>query len=107
MAGKRNITQMIKRACTALCLLLAQQAAAQRYQFHNLSVDDGLIQSQATCMAQDITGNLWVGTLGGLSRYDGRNFTNYTIRNGLPGNTVWAVATDAKDNIWIGGQNAI
>ncbi len=107
MAGKRNITQMIKRACTALCLLLAQQAAAQRYPFHNLSVDDGLIQSQATCMAQDITGNLWVGTLGGLSRYDGRNFTNYTIRNGLPGNTVWAVATDAKDNIWIGGQNAI
>jgi ligand-binding sensor domain-containing protein/signal transduction histidine kinase len=77
---------------------------AQRYPFHNLSVEDGLMQSQATSLAQDKAGNLWIGTLGGLSRYDGRNFTNYTVKNGMPGNEVRAVAVDAAGNIWLAGQ---
>ena len=80
---------------------------AQRYPFHNINVDDGLIQSQATSLAQDKMGNLWVGTLGGLSRYDGHNFTNYTIRTGLPNNTVWSVATDGAGNVWVGSDKAI
>jgi len=91
----------------AAVILLSFGAYAQRYPFHNLNVDDGLMQSQATCMAQDKVGNLWIGTLGGLSRYDGRNFTNYTIRNGMMSNAVWAVAADQKDNIWVGGASGI
>ena len=88
-------------------ILITRVSYAQRYPFHNLSVDDGLIQSQATCMAQDRTGNLWVGTFGGLSRYDGRNFTSYTVRNGLQSNVVWSIAVDTSGNLWIGGQNSI
>ena len=88
-------------------ILCASTSFAQRYPFHNLSVDDGLMQSQATCLAQDKVGNLWVGTLGGLSRYDGKNFTNYTVRNGLINNTIWAVAVDTHDNIWTGGPAGI
>ena len=91
----------------AACILLSSGVFAQRYPFHNLSVDDGLIQSQATCLAQDKVGNLWIGTLGGLSRYDGRNFTSYTVRNGLVSNAVWAVAVDSQSNIWIGGASGI
>ena len=89
------------------CCLPSQVANAQRYPFHNLNVDDGLVQSQATCLAQDKTGNLWIGTLGGLSRYDGKNFTNYTVRNGLLSNTVWAVAIDDHQDVWIGGPSGI
>ena len=77
-------------------------ASGQRYSFHNLNVDDGLIQSQAMCLAQDKAGNLWVGTLGGLSRYDGKTFTNYNVRNGLANNVVNALAPDDSGNIWIG-----
>ena len=90
-----------------LGILCSSASFAQRYPFHNLSVDDGLIQSQATCLAQDKTGCLWVGTLGGLSRYDGKNFTNYTVKNGLPNNTIWAVAVDTIGNIWTGGPMGI
>jgi len=86
-----------------LLLLFCGGVSAQRFHFHNLTVDDGLIQSQATCLAQDKTGNLWVGTLGGLSRYDGRNFTNYTVRNGLLHNMVRAIATDHEGAIWTSG----
>lgn len=93
----------VKIPMLLLLLLWAGGVSAQRFHFHNLTVDDGLIQSQATCMAQDKTGNLWVGTLGGLSRYDGRNFTNYTVRNGLLHNMVRAIATDGAGNIWTSG----
>ncbi|NDC40554.1 MAG: hypothetical protein EBZ77_03245, partial [Chitinophagia bacterium] len=80
---------------------------AQRFTFQNLAVDDGLIQSQAICMAQDSTGYLWIGTLGGLSRYDGHNFVNYNIRNGLPGNMVQAVAAAPDGNIWVGTRKGL
>lgn len=100
-------THWLLAAVIALSLLLPKPVQAQRYHFHNLSVDDGLIQSQATCLAQDKTGNMWIGTLGGLSRYDGRNFTNYTVRNGLLHNIVQAVATDASNNVWISGPEGL
>lgn len=75
---------------------------AQRYPFYNLNVESGLIQSQVTSMTQDKIGHLWVGTLGGLSRYDGKVFTSYTVRDGLPDNTVNALATDNNGNLWVG-----
>jgi len=96
-----------RMALFAVCLSIGFQSHAQRYPFHNLNVDDGLAQSQATCLAQDKMGNLWIGTLGGLSRYDGRNFTNYTEQNGLRSNAVWALAVDTLNNIWIGERGGI
>ena len=92
---------------SGLCLLFVTRLEAQRYPFYNLSVDDGLIQSQAICLTQDKAGNLWIGTLGGLSRYDGRNFTNYTVRNGLLNNMVRALAADANGNLWIGSPEGL
>lgn len=102
-----NINFRLTIHCTIFILigtLLPWNLLAQRYPFHNLSVDDGLMQSQATGMAQDKEGNLWISTLGGLSRYDGRNFTNFGVQNGLPTNAVWAIAVDSLGNIWSGSQ---
>jgi ligand-binding sensor domain-containing protein/signal transduction histidine kinase len=104
----RPLITCLKRLCVfVVFLLVSTDALAQRYTFHNLNVDDGLVQSQATCLTQDLAGNLWIGTLGGLSRYDGKNFTNYTVRNGLQSNAVWSVAVDSQGSIWIGGQLGI
>lgn len=88
-------------------LLFSSFVHAQQFHFHNLSVEDGLIQSQATCLSQDETGNLWIGTLGGLSRFDGRNFTNFSVKNGLLHNFVLSVGTDSKGNVWTGGPEGI
>lgn len=87
----------------ALLSVLPLCGWAQKYHFHNLTVEDGLIQSQATCLAQDKTGHLWIGTMGGLSRYDGKSFTNYTVNDGLLHATVRAVAADDAGNVWVGG----
>lgn len=91
-----------------ICLLCYTQIAfAQRYPFYNLNVENGLIQSQVTSIAQDTYGHLWIGTLGGLSRYDGNTFTNFTVRDGMTDNTVNALATDKHGNIWLGTRKGI
>lgn len=92
-----------------LLLLLGYSTGskAQRYPFHNLSVENGLIQSQVTAIEQDKMGHLWMGTIGGLAKYDGHSFTNYTIRDGLLNNSVTALGIDKKNQIWIGGPNGV
>lgn len=101
--------QVIIRYFFCICLMACWPAMlhAQRYPFYNLNVESGLIQSQATALTQDKLGHLWIGTLGGLSRYDGRTFTNYTVRDGMQDNTVNALATGNAGNIWIGSPKGL
>ena len=48
-------------------------------------------------------GAVWAGTWGGgLSRFDGRQWRTYTLKDGLPGNHVFALATDPQGALWIG-----
>ncbi len=75
---------------------------AQQYNFRNYSVTDGLAQSQVYAMCEDVRGYLWLGTRGGgISRFDGNEFTNFTI-DSIASNYVWTIATDAKGDVWIG-----
>lgn len=105
---QRRYTLMKAALLGLSCFVLSLQLSfAQRVPFYNLNVENGLIQSQVTCLAQDRFGYLWIGTLGGLSRFDGSNFTNYTVRDGMLSNTVFAISIDKHDNLWIGGPNGV
>ena len=54
-------------------------------------------------ITEDKTGNLWFGTEGGgVSRYDGKTFTNYTTTQGLASNVVLSITEDKTGNIWFG-----
>jgi ligand-binding sensor domain-containing protein/signal transduction histidine kinase len=109
---RSNSRQFIHRryGFTALLLVIFTiqlRVSAQRLPFHNFSTDDGLVHAQATSLAQDKAGNLWVGTQGGVARYDGKDFTNFTTKNGLPANIVWAVAADSSGNVWTGTPSGL
>lgn len=101
------MNRLLNIAIILSVLCACNHVFAQRYPFYNLNVENGLIQSQATAMVQDKYGHLWIGTLGGLSRYDGKNFTNYTVRDGMTDNTVNALSTDKEGNIWIGTRKGV
>lgn len=79
--------------CTALF--------AQQYGFRAFTPQDGLAQSQVRCMAEDAEGYLWFGTLGGASRFDGLNFTNYAQQEGLPDAQVNALLTTRDGTLWL------
>lgn len=74
-----------------------------------------LVKTQGTseyanihCGLMDNTGNLWFGTTGeGVYRYDGKLFTQFTVRDGLSNNTVWSIAEDKNGNIWFGTDDGI
>ncbi len=54
-------------------------------------------------ITEDIKGNLWFGTYGGgVSRYDGKSFTNFTTAQGLTNNYVSSITQDSKGNLWFG-----
>ena len=73
---------------------------------HYFGTAKGLAQSQVTSLAEDSLGYLWIGTGSGLSRFDGANFTNYTLSDGLPNNFIWDLLIDKK-GLWISTQSAL
>jgi ligand-binding sensor domain-containing protein len=53
-------------------------------------------------------GVVWAGTWGGgLARFDGRNWQNFTTADGLPGNHVFALHTGPDGLLWIGTNNGV
>lgn len=92
----------MKKLLTLLSLTICIGAAAQQYGFIQYSVSEGLAQSQVNCLYQDSYGYIWVGTLGGLSRFDGREFTNYSQRDGLPGNQIRHISEDDEGRLILG-----
>ncbi len=85
-------------------MLIAGSTAAQRYNFKNYDIEDGLIQSQVQRIYQDREHNLWISTFGGISRFNGREFTNYDVNDGLDG-VATSLMQDGAGNMWFGGMS--
>ena len=64
----------------------------------------GLPQNAVLTILQTRDGYLWLGTKGGLARFDGVRFTTYDDRDKtqLRENEVWALAETRDDSLWIG-----
>lgn len=81
--------------------------AAQSNAENNITIDDGLINNEITAIHQDAYGFIWLGTRGGLNKYNGYEFT--TIR-ATPGSTnnlhsqAVEVIAESKNILWIGNK---
>ncbi|MCF0051846.1 response regulator [Dyadobacter sp. LJ53] len=83
--------------------------------FRHLSAENGLLNNNVNCVMQDNTGFIWIGTNGGLHRYDGHEFKIYKNddkdENSISNDFVTALAEDRSGNIWIatsgGGVNVL
>ena len=70
--------------------------------FYN-SANSGLPDNAVHSLGVDSRGDLWIGTEGGLAKFDGESWEVYDTGNsGLPGNWVWSLALDAQGDLWIG-----
>ena len=66
------------------------------------SQDQGLVATIAQCMCYDKKGNLWVGTDGGLCKFDGKEWWIYTVKQGLSNNYVRSLLESREGNLLIG-----
>ncbi|MBK8504073.1 MAG: hypothetical protein IPL46_18820 [Saprospiraceae bacterium] len=99
-ALRRNLSLSSIVCFTSLCF-------AQKLNFVNYSVEQGLAQSQAQQIIQDDYGFLWISTLGGISRFDGKSFTNFYKRSGLNSQIVYCLHHQQKVGLWIGNHNGL
>ena len=78
----------------------------QKYSFVTYSTEEGLPQSQVNAIVQDNEGYLWIGTIGGLTRFNGEDFVPYTSREGLLNNRITCL--EYFDNtLWVGHDGGI
>jgi ligand-binding sensor domain-containing protein len=85
--------------------IVAKYAAIKSSDPHSLSSFgklQGLESAEISGLVEDKMGNLWISTnSGGITKYDGKNFTHYTIKEGLANNYVWCLLQDKNDNLWV------
>lgn len=80
--------------------------------------EDGFTQNTVNALLQGQDGYLWIGTFGGLARFDGSNFTMIRATFGRPAslapddaggpssNRILVLREDARGRIWIGTEDA-
>jgi signal transduction histidine kinase/ligand-binding sensor domain-containing protein/DNA-binding response OmpR family regulator len=89
----------------ALGLVGPVNAQPSYLRFRHLKQDDGLKNSSIHSICQDNNGFIWIGTEGGLFRYDGNHFKEFSHNpndtNSLNSNVVFALYNEGK-NLWIG-----
>lgn len=76
---------------------------ADRFERSRFGVEDGLPQASVLSMAEDADGYLYLGTFGGLARYDGARFVVLGADRGVPVR-VTALASDPTGQVWVGSQ---
>jgi ligand-binding sensor domain-containing protein len=60
------------------------------------------VDNRVGVICPDHDGVMWFGTFWGISRYDGREFVNLTLKDGLVGRWVRAIYRDPDGAIWFG-----
>ena len=89
-------------------LVLGQRAAADSpFTVDVWSTGDGLPENAVIALTQTRDGYLWVGTQGGLARFDGNSFTPFNVNNtpGLPDDVIVFLYEDSRTNLWVGTHN--
>jgi ligand-binding sensor domain-containing protein len=82
--------------------------ARQKEEMGLQNVDVAYNPNYIVAIEVDRDGIVWVGTWGGgLGRFDGRKWTNYTTVEGLPGNHVFMLHIDPQGQLWAGTNNGL
>jgi ligand-binding sensor domain-containing protein/signal transduction histidine kinase len=92
-------------ACAAVCAT-AQPDAFAGYTRHVWQASDGLPEQTVQAFAQTRDGYLWIGTSGGLVRFDGLHFTVFDRQNtpALRENSVFCLTVARDGALWIGTE---
>ena len=87
-----------------------QDADKDKDEEHNLVVAQELSNRRVQCIAEDATGQLWIGTFRGLNRYDGHEYHQYFCSEdslALPDNNVQGLLCDKQGRLWVATVNGV
>lgn len=86
--------------------------------FQHFTVREGLADNRVICIYEDKAGIIWFGTANGVSRYDGKSFRNFTMKEkndrnlSMKGDYWWdnfitAFMEDKTGKLWIASRTFI
>ena len=101
------------KTCAAILVLLAAAlfpspafAQSSSPRLVHLNTTDGLSHDIARCIIQDYLGFIWIGTQGGLDRFDGNSFVSFhhlrSQPDSLSNDTINVLYESAQGELWIG-----
>jgi hypothetical protein len=96
-----------KASYIVICLMLSYSLNAQLFPKRHFSAQDGLVQKKVTTLFEDYSGALWIGTMGGVSRFDGHNLFSWTVRDGLENNNIKAITGDSVGGVYFFSDTGI
>ena len=112
---------VFRLSCSLLPVLLAlltsplcatsivEVPAASR--FARIDIGQGLSQTTVTSLAQDHSGNIWIGTQSGLNRYDGFAIKVFLpeqqLSQSLSDNFITSLLVDKQGMLWVGTLNGL
>lgn len=77
----------------------------QHYIFTHLSSRNGLASDDIRGITQDTKGYIWIATMNGLQRYDGRRFITLASKPGdlfsIPNNKIYNIRNDRRNRLWL------
>lgn len=113
MASARLFLKLAQSGSAGLCLLAAQIAVAGStngsWSLQTWRAVDGLPDNTVVGLEQTADGFLWVGTQGGLVRFDGVRFQEFSpvTAAGEPTSFVQAMFLDRRNRLWIGKDRGV
>ena len=77
-------------------------AVYENGKWRTYTTEDGLAHNGVLAIdVSEVTGDIWLGTMGGLTRWSTGKFENFTQMNsGMPNDLIYAVICDGKD-VWV------
>ena len=107
---------MRKKTAKCICALLScciLSAAAQPVSAYGdsplknsivreFNQSNGLPTGEANTVLQTSDGYIWIGSYGGLIRYDGTTFKNYSDEGSIESSSIRSLFEDSKGRLWIG-----
>ena len=106
--------QRFSRFGAAVCIVVnfispASADSIQSLRFSHLTQEHGMPSSSVMSILQDTQGFMWLGTVNGLARYDGRQFKTFEFDGNNPASLsnplVTALFEDDEGVLWIGTRS--
>ncbi|WP_420399230.1 hybrid sensor histidine kinase/response regulator transcription factor [Flagellimonas sp.] len=102
---------MYKLKSLIFSIFIAQWLSGQDIVFEHYGDADGLSHNSVRSILQDKNGFLWLGTFGGVNRFDGHDFKVYHGQqdnpNYLQDDDITKLALDKKQKLWIGTSKGL
>lgn len=87
------------------CFVKADNAKAadiQDFVTYEFNETNGLPTGEANTVLQTGDGYVWIGSYGGLIRYDGTTFRNYSSEGAIASSSIRMLFEDSQGRLWIG-----